>query len=120
MIDTDLREKLFLEFKEVHNKKENIADQIRAQQTELEKLHDDMCKTDKEYQFLRRVINVVIIDSIDPILAKFKVSEMLKDELTDSYVKTSISGYNDFSISEVKKSKIRRMFNAIKEIWYDR
>ena len=114
--DPDHREKLFLEFKENHSRLEDLKLRIREQSTLLEELHAKAHELECEHNFLRRVVHLNITEDMDPVLAKFKVSDEQKNE-HKSIMSGSASPYIIVADDRPRFGKLGRMIMAIKEIW---
>lgn len=118
---TDHREKLFEEFKENYGRLEEIRIQIKDQAEQLDALHKEAHEIEKEHNFLRRVVHLNIVEDMDPVLAKFKVSEEQKSNPTEKTIGSSGLSYVMIADTEnTRVGKIRRMLKAIKEIWNER
>lgn len=118
----DQKEKLFSDYKESHQQLEDIRTRIRDHSTLMEELHKEAGECEREYNFLRRVLHLTIAEDMDPILAKFKVSEEFKSSPDENVIKSSLA-YTITSVDDdryVKRSKLRRMIRAIREIWNER
>lgn len=116
---TDHREELFMEFKESHARLEDVKSRIREQSALLESMHTEASEIEKEYDFLRRVVNLNITEDMDPVLAKFRVSEEQRSNpIGKSSGLSSVPSLRVIS-EDVKRSKVKRMLRAIKEIWND-
>lgn len=120
--DTDLREKLFIEFRESNTRYEELRSRIREHNQDLELMHKEANDAEREMNFLRRTVHLVITEEMDPVLAKFQVSEEFKKEEKDN----GISPGRLFAVSRSddspprRRGKLRRMFRAFREIWHER
>jgi hypothetical protein len=117
----DHREKLFSEFKASHERYENVRQKIKEHGELLEQLHKEGNDCERELNFLKRVVHLNIVDDMDPVLAKFTVSEEIKQE-PYQYGK-SPGLYSTISIAEdrpQRRGKFKRMFKAIMEIYNER
>jgi hypothetical protein len=117
----DLREKLFLEFKDSNSRLEEIRSRIREQHDSMELMHKEANDAEREMSFLRRTVHLVLTEDMDPVLAKFQVSEEFKKEERESNIAPGrLFAVSHDSDKPRRKSKIRRMFRAIREIWNER
>ena len=119
MTEIDHKEKLFLDFKQCHLALEDTRHRLREHNVTMEALHKEAHDQEREYQFLKRAIHLVIAEDMDPILAKFKVSEETKQnpEKTIGSLGYAIMSAED---DRYRPGKFKRMYRAFKEIWCER
>lgn len=117
--NTDHREKLFLEFKESYLRVEQIRDQLKSQSEKMEELHKEAHELEREHQFIKRAVYLVLGEDMDPILAKFKISEEDKNNPKESFSSRNllVAAVDD---DYKRPGKIKRMFRAVREIWHER
>lgn len=119
----DQKEKLFLDYKESHQRLEEIRTRIREHSNLMEELHKEASDSEREHDFLRRVLHLTVAEDMDPILAKFKVSEEFKDSEGKVIRSNGSIGYAISAVDDdryVRRSKLRRMIRVVREIWNER
>lgn len=120
MTEIDLREKLFSEFKDSNTRLEDMRLKIREHSQQLESMHKEASDVEMEFNFLRRTVHLVLTEDLDPVLAKFRVSEETKNNREKSN-SPGIIGYAISAADDVRRpGKIKRIIRAIREICNER
>lgn len=119
MTEIDQREKLFSEFKESNSKLEEMRSRIYEHSQQLDLMHKEAADAEREFNFLRRTVHLVLVEDLDPIMAKFKVSDEMKNDRDKS---PGVIGYTIVADEDrsYRRSKLRRIMRAIREIWNER
>lgn len=130
MMDPDAferRERLFDEYRDVLRKVEALRASYTAADDALDRLRSDYQDAEKSAVFLRRIIETVIADGEDPVVAKLKIGdEPAEDDMAKSSFGSRVGkGQRLMSPYEIatahrRRGKIYRMLQAIGEIWHDR
>ena len=119
--EIDHRENLFHELKETHFRFEDVKSRLREQSNKLEELHREANECEREYNFLKRAVHLTITEDMDPVLAKFQISEELRKEPYDRLSKSpGLYAISSVEENRYHKSKVKRMLVAIREIWNER
>lgn len=120
--DVDHREKLFSEYRDSANDLRNINLEIREISENLSRKQKIAYETERAADQLKRAIDLVIVDQLDPIMARFKVIEeysnkdFAKSTLSGVYVTDTID-VNQVEERLTRSEKVKRMWNTCKEIW---
>lgn len=120
--DVDHREKLFSEYRDLANDLRNISLEIREISENLSRKQKIAYETERAADQLKRAIDLVIVDQLDPIMARFKVIEEYSNK---DFAKSTLSGFyvtdtidvNQAEERLTKSEKVKRMWNTCKEIW---
>lgn len=133
MMDPDAferRERLFDEYRDALRKVEALRASYTDAEDALDRLRSNYQDAEESAVFLRRIIEAVIADDEDPVVAKLQHgNDTAEDDMAkSSFVSRAGRGSRVMSPYEIatvgqqrgKIGKISRMLQAIGEIWHDR
>lgn len=107
----ELREDIFEQYRSTREEIRELEQRNQDLHIQLEKLHGEMRKKNHEQELLKSLISIMIEEDCDPVTAKLKHGEKLKESLTMDKTETSSTyGYKFTDVNVYNEAGLLNIF----------
>lgn len=118
----DRRDTLFKEYKKSINDLNDMRERIREMSDKHEALHKEANDLERTNRFLSRVVDMVIGEDEDPVMAKFLVREQMERAEKENHIDSprSIGIYAASDREYRRPNRLKRSWQAFRREWNER